>query len=138
MKLPKFIKATTHQERQQKLITSNRQLMLTDSNFKIQPTKQSILVRDILNDRKLNNNENCSKTLLYQFKTNNKLNDSVVLNKNFSIQTSGRYVKSAQPKRLQRNRVHVVKKPEAYYEISAKSLSQINTPIKPNEFSKVN
>lgn len=143
MKLPKFIKATTHQERQQKLITSNRQLMLTDSIFKIQPTKQSNLFRDILNESKLNNSENFSKatpkTPLYQFKTNNnKLNDSVLLSKNFSVQTSGRYVKSAQPKRLQRNRLHVVKKPEdCFYDLKPKSLMAINTPIKSNEFSQV-
>lgn len=133
MKLPKFIKASTHQERQQKLMTSNRQLMLTDTIFKLQPTKQSCLFRDILNQNcKVTSSEewpNTPSTPLYQIKTN-KLNESAVLSKNFGAQNSARYVKSAQPKRLQRNRLHVVKKPELY-EHRADVLSLVSTPIKP-------
>ncbi|RNA11340.1 hypothetical protein BpHYR1_009311, partial [Brachionus plicatilis] len=53
-----------------------------------------------------------------------------VLSKNFGAQNSARYVKSAQPKRLQRNRLHVVKKPELY-EHRADVLSLVSTPIKP-------
>ncbi|CAF0924774.1 unnamed protein product [Brachionus calyciflorus] len=104
MKLPKFIKSSTHQERQQNLIKSNRQLMLTDNIFKIQPQKQSALFRDIINESKLNNDDTTKTpcTPLYNFKSN-KLNDSSI-NVNFSsAQANGRYVKMSQPKRLQRN-----------------------------------
>ncbi|CAF0924721.1 unnamed protein product [Brachionus calyciflorus] len=133
MKLPKFIKSSTHQERQQNLIKSNRQLMLTDNIFKIQPQKQSALFRDIINESKLNNNDDTTKTPctpLYNFKSN-KLNDSSI-NVNFSsAQANGRYVKMSQPKRLQRNRLHITKKPDCYEQ--PKKLNHISTPIKPSE-----
>lgn len=124
MKLPKIIGSSrsTRQERQQNLLKSNRQLMLTDNLFKIQPQK---LLKDIINTTTdKDNTQDALNNSLYTLKTAtaNKLNESALV-------SSGRFVKSAQPKRLQRNRLHVTQKPACY--VSRSTLASCSTPVVP-------
>jgi hypothetical protein len=97
MKLPKFIKtsATRASERQQNLQKSNRQLLLSELNF--QPHKNAAAIMNF--DKTLYMTPNRD---LYQLKatSNQKLVSNS--NNNNNNNSNGRYVKSAQPKRLQR------------------------------------
>lgn len=120
MKLPKFRKNSTHLERQASLARSNRQLLLTDTRYRIQPQKFTTTVeavKELATPVKANNPPKLPSTqppqlaqtpILFQMRKNN--NKSVDLNSS-RIVGSGRFAKSAQPKRLQRNRALVSSKP---------------------------
>lgn len=118
MKLPKFIKNTSRCERQQNLQRANRQLLL--SEMQLQPQKCiTPTVTVMMTPKKvITTTTTIIDEDLYQIKQgksavlkSGNTAASVLLH---SANSTGRYVKCAQPKRLQRNRVHVTAKPANY------------------------